>query len=147
MKTIRELEKLTAQQMLDETGGKIYDTKDRFGDKSKTIILPCGCAFEYTLQPGPERPFWSGSFRDHDPLRILTADWIHGECESVHLDVFVKDSKGNYHLEASKNPAAVALGKIGGSAKSDKKSKSSAANGKKGGWPKGKPRKTPQASE
>lgn len=38
-----------------------------------------------------------------------------------------------------KNPAAVALGKIGGSVKSEKKSKSSAANGALGG----RPRKTP----
>ena len=117
MKTIRDLEKLTPQQLLDETGGKIYDTEDRFGEKSKTIILPCGCAFEYTLQPGPERPYWSGSFRNHDPLLILTVDWIHGECERVHLDKFVKDSKGNYHLEFSKNPAAVALGSITSEAK------------------------------
>lgn len=38
-----------------------------------------------------------------------------------------------------KNPAAVALGRLGGSVKSDKKSKSSAANGALGG----RPRKTP----
>lgn len=45
-------------------------------------------------------------------------------------------------LNEQKNPAAAALGKLGGSVKSDKKSKSSAANGKLGG----RPRKTP-ASE
>jgi hypothetical protein len=42
---------------------------------------------------------------------------------------------------ATKNPAAVALGRLGGLVKSDKKSKSSPENGKLGGWPKGKPRK------
>lgn len=35
-----------------------------------------------------------------------------------------------------KNPAAVSLGKLGGSAKSAKKAKSSRANGKLGGRPK-----------
>jgi len=40
------------------------------------------------------------------------------------------------HLPATdKNPAAVALGRLGGSAKSEKKSKSSAANGALGGRP------------
>lgn len=38
----------------------------------------------------------------------------------------------------NKNPAAVALGTLGGKAKSKKKSKSSAENGKKGGRPKNK---------
>lgn len=42
-------------------------------------------------------------------------------------------------IEKLKNPAAVALGRMGGSVKSDKKSKSSAANGALGG----RPRKTP----
>lgn len=42
-------------------------------------------------------------------------------------------------LEKEKNPAAVALGRLGGSVKSEKKSKSSAANGALGG----RPRKTP----
>lgn len=41
----------------------------------------------------------------------------------------------------SKNSAAVALGRLGGSTKSDKKARSSAENGKLGGRPKGKPRK------
>lgn len=47
------------------------------------------------------------------------------------------------HLPVEKNPAAVALGRLGGSVKSEKKSKSSAANGALGG----RPRKTPPASE
>ena len=38
-------------------------------------------------------------------------------------------------IEKPKTPAAVALGRMGGSVKSDKKSKSSAANGAKGGRP------------
>jgi len=37
-----------------------------------------------------------------------------------------------------KNPAAVALGRLGGKEKSDQKAKSSAENGKKGGRPKKK---------
>ena len=42
--------------------------------------------------------------------------------------------------EDGKNPAAVALGRRGGKAKSEAKAAASRANGKKGGWPKGKPR-------
>ncbi|MCK9282397.1 MAG: hypothetical protein M0P71_17415 [Melioribacteraceae bacterium] len=37
--------------------------------------------------------------------------------------------------------AAALLGRKGGSAKSEKKTKSCRENGKKGGWPKGRPRK------
>ena len=37
-----------------------------------------------------------------------------------------------------KNPAAVALGKLGGSKKSDKKTETARENGKKGGRPKKK---------
>lgn len=40
-----------------------------------------------------------------------------------------------------KNPAAVALGKLGGRAKSEAKTKAARENAKKGGWPKGRPRK------
>ena len=39
-----------------------------------------------------------------------------------------------------KNPAAVTLGKLGGRAKSEAKTKAARVNGKKGGWPKGKKR-------
>jgi hypothetical protein len=38
------------------------------------------------------------------------------------------------------NPAAE-MGKVGGKAKSEAKSAASRANAKKGGWPKGRPRK------
>ena len=40
-----------------------------------------------------------------------------------------------------KNPAAVALGKLGGRVRSDAKTHAARANGKKGGYPKGRPRK------
>jgi hypothetical protein len=39
-------------------------------------------------------------------------------------------------MKSKKNPAAVALGRLGGKAKSPQKAKSSAANGKLGGRPK-----------
>jgi len=40
-----------------------------------------------------------------------------------------------------KNPAAVALGRLGGSATSKAKTKAARINAKKGGWPKGRKRK------
>lgn len=40
-----------------------------------------------------------------------------------------------------KNPAAVALGRLGGKATSEAKANAARENAKKGGWPKGKPRK------
>lgn len=40
-----------------------------------------------------------------------------------------------------KNPAAVALGRLGGKATSEAKAVAARENAKKGGWPKGKPRK------
>jgi hypothetical protein len=42
---------------------------------------------------------------------------------------------------AKKNPAAVALGRLGGKARSDSKTAAARQNAKKGGWPKGRPRK------
>lgn len=66
-----------------------------------------------------------------------TGNWCDGE-----------DGK-KYYVQVSpdKNPAAVALGRLGGSAKSERKAKSSAENGKKGGWPKGRPRKKAEAPQ
>jgi len=43
----------------------------------------------------------------------------------------------------AKHPAAVALGRLGGQAKSAAKTKAARANAKKGGWPKGRKRKAP----
>ena len=40
-----------------------------------------------------------------------------------------------------KNPAAVALGRLGGQATSEAKTRAVRENAKLGGWPKGKPRK------
>lgn len=40
----------------------------------------------------------------------------------------------------AKNPAAVALGKMGGLMKSVTKTRAARANAKKGGWPKGRKR-------
>lgn len=40
-----------------------------------------------------------------------------------------------------KNPAAVALGRLGGKATSEAKAVAARENAKKGGWPNGKPRK------
>jgi hypothetical protein len=45
-------------------------------------------------------------------------------------------------LMARKNPAAVALGKLGGRVRSDAKAKAARENGKKGGRPRKKPRAT-----
>lgn len=42
---------------------------------------------------------------------------------------------------STKNPAAVTLGRLGGQATSEAKARAAKANAKKGGWPKGKPRK------
>jgi hypothetical protein len=39
------------------------------------------------------------------------------------------------------NPHAAALGRLGGSAKSKAKTRAARKNAKKGGWPKGRPRR------
>lgn len=44
-------------------------------------------------------------------------------------------------MTTTKNPAAVALGKLGGKSKSAAKLKAAAKNARLGGWPKGRPRK------
>jgi hypothetical protein len=47
---------------------------------------------------------------------------------------------------APKNPAAVALGRLGGQANTEAQQAARRENGKKGGYPKGRPRKPPVAS-
>lgn len=44
-------------------------------------------------------------------------------------------------MTKEKNPAAVELGKLGGSKKSEAQKKALEEGRKKGGWPKGRPRK------
>ena len=48
-------------------------------------------------------------------------------------------------MSKRKNPAAVALGRRGGRVTSEAKAIAARENGKKGGWPKGRPRKKPLA--
>lgn len=45
------------------------------------------------------------------------------------------------------NPTAAALGRLGGKARSAAKTKAARENGKRGGWPKGRPRKPVEASK
>jgi len=45
-----------------------------------------------------------------------------------------------FECDAPKNPAAVALGRLGGRVKSDRKAAAARANGKRGG----RPKKTPE---
>lgn len=46
-----------------------------------------------------------------------------------------------------KNPAAVALGRLGGSANTKAQNDARAKNAKKGGWPKGRPRKPKEGKQ
>lgn len=73
---------------------------------------------------------------------LQTSDVFESPAYSGHYVreiTFLPDDRRlpNKHVayEEVKNPAAVALGRLGGSVKSDKKSKSSAANGSLGGRP------------
>lgn len=50
-------------------------------------------------------------------------------------------------MMAKKNPHAVALGKLGGRARSDAKTKAARKNAKKGGWPKGRKRKPAEPTQ
>jgi hypothetical protein len=43
-------------------------------------------------------------------------------------------------MNSTKNPDAVGLGRLGGKKTSPKKKAAARKNGKKGGWPKGRPR-------
>ena len=49
-------------------------------------------------------------------------------------------------MKPSKNPAAVALGRLGGSVNSRAQNEARKRNGKLGGWPKGRPRKNKTAA-
>lgn len=51
------------------------------------------------------------------------------------------ESKTTMKQETKKNPAAVALGRLGGLANTPAQNAARAKNAKKGGWPKGRPRK------
>ena len=72
--------------------------------------------------------------------------WLNGWSDPENLSGTVKDETGDIVGVKeigkkrvqwyAKNEAAVSLGKLGGSAKSEKKAKSSAENGRLGGRPK-----------
>lgn len=80
-------------------------------------------------------------------IRVYAMDLDNGQ--KRELDICLTDSPNRaiqmYDCEPWEeigweditNPAAAALGRI----KTEKKAKASRENGKKGGWPKGKPRK------
>lgn len=52
-----------------------------------------------------------------------------------------------YWRDKAMNPTAAALGRLGGKARSAAKTKAARENAKKGGWPKGRPRKPQEASQ
>ena len=67
-------------------------------------------------------------------LRHSAAYQIDCDCLSFDAgDVMTKDD--DFTVTLKKNPAAVALGKLGGAAKSTRKAAASRANGKLGGRP------------
>jgi hypothetical protein len=66
----------------------------------------------------------------------LRAGWLWRQIDSVGRDL----AELPVWLFAVKNPHAVALGKLGGSAKSPAKTEAARKNAKKGGWPKGRKR-------
>lgn len=76
---------------------------------------------EYTIE-------YTDSFGD----RVLSSKTVETKKQAIKMLSCNRYDDG----DGLKNPAAVALGKLGGSAKSDKKSASSRANGAKGGRPK-----------
>lgn len=72
-----------------------------------------------------------------DKYRAIVAMFTDEQKFNTDPEVIRTDMTVSQFIDyTAKNPAAVALGRLGGSVKSDKKSKSSAANGAKGGRPK-----------
>ena len=61
---------------------------------------------------------------------------VYCECGFKHENMTMKFAQELRDLHVCKNPAAIALGTLGGKAKSEKKTKAARENGKKGGRPK-----------
>ena len=86
---------------------------------------------------------------------VCNEGWHHGEFDNIFAAVSAIDGVlGGYVRRedgavlapdgswiGERDPSAVALGRMGGSAKSPAKTAAARMNAKKGGWPKGKPRK------
>lgn len=96
--------------------------------------------FELTAQEGR---FWVRFFLSNnkeildDKYRAIVAMFTDEQKFNTDPEVIRTDMTISQFIDfATKNPAAVALGRLGGSIKSEKKSKSSALNGAKGGRPK-----------
>ena len=75
----------------------------------------------------------SGEARSNDELENL---FDFAANEAGYSDEKIDEAKKSPWFPWLKNPAAVSLGRLGGSAKSERKSKSSANNGRLGGRPK-----------